>query len=140
MATGSDDAVLWALLPAAVFAAAWAPRAVSFLAGQAAFSLLVLILFNILDPVSWRIGIVRVEDVAIGCAVSLLVGLLLWPRGAAAVVRAALAASYDASAAYTATVVSILQGRTPAQGSPPRAPGGAGGARAAGHRLPPVPR
>ncbi len=117
LATGTNDVVLWILLPPAVFAAAWAPKAVSFLAGQAAFSLLVLILFNLLEPVGWRLGILRVEDVAIGCAVSLVVGLLLWPRGAAAVVRGALRASYDASTAYTATVVAILQGRVAPQES-----------------------
>ncbi len=117
IATGADEAVLWALLPLVVFTAAWAPKAVSFLAGQAAFSLLVLILFNLIEPVGWRLGIVRAEDVLIGCAVSLVVGLLLWPRGAAAVVRGAVRASYDASTAYTATVVAILQGRVPAQES-----------------------
>lgn len=115
--TGTDEVVLWLLLPPAVFAAAWAPKAVSFLAGQAAFSLLVLVLFNLLDPIGWRIGLLRVEDVAIGCAVSLVVGLLLWPRGAADVVRHALRASYDASTAYTATVVAILQGRVPPEES-----------------------
>ena len=119
LGVGPHDWVLWTLLPVAVFVAAWAPKAVSFLAGQAAFSLLVLILFNLLDPIGWRIGLVRVEDVAIGCAVSLVVGALLWPRGAAAVLRGAVRASYEASTAYTQTVVEILQGRLPADRSRP---------------------
>lgn len=110
-AIGAHDVILWILLPPVVFLAAWSPRAVSFLAGQAAFSLLVLILFNIVNPVGWRIGIVRIEDVAAGCAVSLAVGVVLWPRGAAAVVRQAVRASYDASAAYLAAAVELLQHR-----------------------------
>ena len=42
----------------------------------------VLVLFNLIQPTGWRVGLVRVEDVAIGAAVSLLVGVLIWPRGA----------------------------------------------------------
>ena len=117
VAAGSHAWVLWILFPVAVFAAAWTPKAVSFLAGQATFSLLVLILFDLLDPIGWRIGLVRAEDVAIGCAVSLVVGALLWPRGAAAVLRGAVRASYEASTAYAQTVVEILQGRMPAERS-----------------------
>ena len=122
--TGTNEVLLWVLLPFAVFAAAWAPRAVSFLAGQAAFSLLVLILFNLLEPIGWRIGIVRAEDVLIGCAVSLVVGLLLWPRGATAVLRGAVRASYEASIAYRATVVA----NPPAAGGPGEPPSASGGA------------
>ena len=36
-----------------------------------------MFLFNIIQPVGWRVGLLRVEDIAIGCAVSLLVGLAL---------------------------------------------------------------
>ena len=57
---------------------------ISFVAGQAAFTLLVVILFNIIEPVGWRVGLTRIEDVAIGCGVSIGVGLLFWPRGATA--------------------------------------------------------
>ena len=35
----------------------------------------------------WRVGIVRIEDIAIGFAISLGVGLLFWPRGAGALLR-----------------------------------------------------
>ena len=37
---------------------------ISFAAGQAAFTLTLLILFNILQPAGWRLGLVRIEDVA----------------------------------------------------------------------------
>ncbi|OLT19943.1 hypothetical protein BJF78_10320 [Pseudonocardia sp. CNS-139] len=42
----------------------------------------------------------RIEDVAIGCAVSLAVGALFWPRGAAGALRQALAEAYADCAAY----------------------------------------
>jgi len=44
--------------------------------------------------------VVRIEDVAIGCAVSVAVGTLFWPRGVAAVVGDDLADAYRAGAAY----------------------------------------
>ena len=79
---GSNIDVLWVLLPIAVLIAGIAPAAISFTAGQAAFTVVLFILFNILAPAGWRIGLVRVEDVALGGASSLVVGLLFWPRGA----------------------------------------------------------
>ena len=84
---GTNTTVLWVLLPIAVLLAGLAPAAISFAAGQAAFTLTLLILFNLLAPAGWKIGLVRVEDIAIGCAVSLVVGVLFWPRGAAAAFR-----------------------------------------------------
>ena len=73
---------------------------ISFAAGQAAFTVTLLILFNVVQPAGWSIGLVRIEDVALGCAVSLVVGLLFWPRGAAAALRRALADAYVDSARY----------------------------------------
>jgi uncharacterized membrane protein YccC len=102
---GTDTTLLWFLLPPAVFLAGLAPAAVSFAAGQAAFTLTLLILFNILQPEGWRVGLVRIEDVALGCAVSLLVGALFWPRGARAALGRALAAAYIQSAQYLAGAV-----------------------------------
>ncbi|HLY34865.1 MAG TPA: FUSC family protein, partial [Jatrophihabitantaceae bacterium] len=104
-AIGTDTTVLWFLLPLAILVAGVAPAAISFAAGQAAFTLTLLILFNIIVPTGWRVGIVRIEDIAIGSAVSLAVGLLFWPRGAAAALGVALAEGYADSAAYLASAV-----------------------------------
>ena len=90
------------LLPFAILFAGLAPAAISFAAGQAAFTLTLVILFNMIVPAGWKIGLVRVEDVAIGCAVSLAVGLLFWPRGAGAALGRALADAYTDSAGYLA--------------------------------------
>lgn len=91
---GTTSAVLWGILPASVFFAAYAGSAIGFVAGQAAFTVLVLILFNLIAPVGWQLGIVRLEDVTIGVAISVVVGLLLWPRGARGELRTTLAALY----------------------------------------------
>jgi uncharacterized membrane protein YccC len=102
---GTNTTLLWVLLPLAVFLAGVAPAVISFAGGQAAFTLTVVILFSIIQPTGWRVGLVRIEDVAVGVGVSLVVGVLFWPRGAAPALRQALAQAYAASAGYLASTV-----------------------------------
>jgi uncharacterized membrane protein YccC len=129
---GTDQRVLWAVLPPAILFAAYAPRAISFAAGQAGFTVVVVVLFDLIQPTGWTVGLVRVEDVALGFAISLAVGLLFWPRGAAAQLRSALGAAFASSADYASAAARAL-----ARGEPGRAAVGPArsAARAAGHRL-----
>jgi uncharacterized membrane protein YccC len=128
---GTHEAVLWSVLPLAVLLAAYAPRAISFAAGQAGFTVVLFILFNLIQPVGWRVGLVRVEDVAIGFAISLGVGLLFWPRGAAARLRKDLAAAYARGADYVvATARQLIEGTVSEE-----AVGASRAADAAVHRL-----
>jgi uncharacterized membrane protein YccC len=108
VAVGGDRGVLWAVLPFAVLLAAYAPQAISFAAGQGAFTIVVLVLFNLIHPAGWRVGLVRVEDVAIGAGVSLLVGLLLWPHGATTILRGAIGAAYAGAAHYLDETITAL--------------------------------
>ena len=100
--------LLWVLLPLAVLVSGIAPSMISFVAGQAAFTLLVIILFNIIQPVGWKVGLTRIEDVAIGCGVSIVVGFLFWPRGATAALGRALSTAFVASSGYLADAVERL--------------------------------
>jgi len=100
--------LLWVLLPLAVLVSGVAPSMVSFAAGQAGFTLVVIILFNIIEPTGWRVGLTRIEDVAIGCGVSIVVGLLLWPRGATAALGRALSDAFVQSSGYLAEAVARL--------------------------------
>jgi uncharacterized membrane protein YccC len=102
---GTDTTILWVLLPIAILVAGAAPSVISFAAGQAGFTLVLVILFNIIAPSGWQVGIVRVEDIALGCAVSLLVGLLFWPRGAGAALNLALSEAYTESSDYLSRAV-----------------------------------
>jgi uncharacterized membrane protein YccC len=102
---GTNTTLLWLLLPLAVFLAGVAPAVISFAGGQAAFTLTVVILFSIIQPTGWRVGLVRIEDVALGVGVSLVVGILFWPRGAAPALRQALAEAYADGAGYLASTV-----------------------------------
>src|SRR5262249_55302732 len=102
---GANTTVLWILLPIVVLIAGFAPAAVSLAARQAGFTLVLLILFNIIAPEGWRIGLVRIEDVLLGCGISLLVGVLFWPRGAASALNKALAEAYVDSARHLGAAV-----------------------------------
>jgi Fusaric acid resistance protein-like len=102
---GTNTTLLWFLLPLAILLAGVAPAVISFTGGQAGFTLTLVILFNIIQPTGWRVGLVRIEDVAIGVGVSLVVGVLFWPRGAAPALRQALAEAYADSAGYFASTV-----------------------------------
>jgi uncharacterized membrane protein YccC len=106
-----DETVLWAILPVAVLLGAYAPRVISFAAGQAAFTVVILVLFNIIQPTGWKVGILRIEDVAVGFAISLGVGLVFWPRGASALLRQNLAAAYSRTSDYVAAMVERLTGQ-----------------------------
>jgi uncharacterized membrane protein YccC len=119
---GTDTTVLWCLLPVAILFAGIAPSAISFAAGQGAFTLVLVILYNIIQPAGWRVGLVRVEDVALGCAVSLVVGLFFWPRGAGPALRRAIAAAYADSAGYLEAAVSFALRRCEAGGASAVAP------------------
>jgi len=71
IAIGTHEPVLWGVLPVAIMLAAYAPRAISFAAGQAGFTVVLFVLFNLIQPTGWKVGLVRIEDVAIGFGVSL---------------------------------------------------------------------
>ena len=133
---GTNTTLLWFLLPVAVFLAGVAPACISFAGGQAAFTLTLVILFNILQPTGWRVGLVRIEDVAIGVGVSLIVGVLFWPRGAAPALRQALAQAYADGAGYLASTVRSGTSRgDPGTPALPALAGDAARAAAASRRL-----
>ena len=102
---GVDPAVLWILMPVVVFGSAFVPEVASFTAGQAAFTMMVLIFFNLIVPTGWSVGLIRVEDVVVGALVGVMVSLLLWPRGATASATAAVEEARSVFAKYLETAV-----------------------------------
>src|SRR6185312_14258262 len=64
LAIGNGSIALWVALPVTVLVASYAPGTAPFVVGQAAFTVTVAILFNLLAPVGWKVGVVRIEDVA----------------------------------------------------------------------------
>lgn len=129
LAVGSHTDALWAALPIALLIAAYAPGTAPFAVGQAFFTVTITVLYNLIAPVGWKVGELRVEDVAIGVAVSAAAGVLFWPRGASRVVGDDLADAFHQGGVY------LVQGTAWALGVRDGAPDGARGVIGAQARL-----
>jgi uncharacterized membrane protein YccC len=102
--------LMWLTLPFVVFAAAYASHAVSFGAAQALFALLVVEMFNLVEPEGWMTGVVRLEAVAIGAMVALFVSIAMWPKGAAAALREHIADHIRAAQSFVDAAFASLFG------------------------------
>jgi len=108
---GVDPVVLWILLPIVAFGSAYVPEVASFVAGQAAFTMMVLINFNLIVPTGWQVGLIRVEDVVVGALVGIVVSVLLWPRGATAAASKAIESARAVGATFLkAAVLRVTRG------------------------------
>ncbi len=74
---GKSPVLMWIALPVALFLASYAASAFGFIAGQAAFTVTVILIFNLISPAGWQVGLVRVEDVAVGIYLERAFGLIL---------------------------------------------------------------
>ena len=128
-AIGTGQTAMWVALTLAVLVTAYALDTAPFWVGQAAFTIQIVLLFNLLALAGWKVGLVRVEDVALGCAVSVLVGVVFWPRGASALVGDDLADAFRSGARYLTQAVDWALSERPV---PPEA---AAAAVTAGDRL-----
>ncbi|MDR3662260.1 MAG: FUSC family protein [Mycobacterium sp.] len=112
---GPNPTLLWLLLPLVAFGSAYVPDVFSFVAGQAMFTMLVLTIYNLISPAGWRVGLLRLENVLVGAAVGVVVSLLLWPRGSAAVVSRTLESARAVGTQYlTAAVRRVTRGASEA--------------------------
>ena len=108
---GVDPIVMWMLLPVVAFGSTYVSQVGSFMAGQAMFTMMVFIVFNLIQPTGWKVGLVRIEDIVLGAAVGLTASVLLWPRGATESVRRAVDAALEVSSRYlTVAVARVTRG------------------------------
>ncbi len=98
------------LLPVVVFAAFYLPAAVSFIAGQACFTMVIVVLFNLLKPAGWTVGLIRFVDVLVGAAIGLAIGMAVWPRGASSELSEVVGRLFTAGGGYTRVTVSRVLG------------------------------
>ncbi|MEU8713968.1 FUSC family protein [Streptomyces sp. NPDC048663] len=126
---GHHGTALWFVLPVAILFAGIAPAAISFAAGQAAFTVTLVVLFNIGHDPNWHVALLRVQDIALGCLVSIVVAVFFWPRGAQAAVHKALAQAYEDSARYLAGAVDYALGQHGPADPDPRGRAAAASAR-----------
>src|SRR6476620_8175584 len=102
---GGQTALLWTLMPILIFAAAYVPRVASFTAGQAVLTMMVLIAYNLIMPIGWRAGLLRIEDVGAGAVVAVIAAVLLWPRGATASVYGVIGEAVSTASQYLQAAV-----------------------------------
>lgn len=111
---GVDPPVLWTLLPLATFGSTYVLTVGSFTASQAMFTMQVLIVFNLMRPTGWQVGLIRVEDVVLGALVGLAVSVLMWPGGAQKAVQRAINDAVVACSWYLdAAVTRVTRGVSP---------------------------
>ncbi|MEE6258240.1 FUSC family protein [Plantactinospora sonchi] len=80
--------------------------------GQALFTVLFVLVFVEVGPANLEIAGARLLDVAIGAAVGVLAGVLLWPKGGSGEVRRSVAQYLEMSASTAEGVVARLAGRS----------------------------
>ncbi len=119
VAAGDHPALMWTAFPIAVFGAAYAATTIGFMLSQAAFTINLIIVFNLISPAGWQVGLVRIEDLLVGAFISLLVGLLLWPGGARRELARALASVYRTLVEYLDHGFDRVLGFSPAGGLDP---------------------
>ncbi len=115
LVAGNHPAIMWTAFPIAVFGAAYAATTIGFMASQAAFTI------NLISPAGWQVGLVRIEDLVVGALISLVVGVLLWPRGARRELGRALASVYRMLVGYLDTAFDRVLGFEPPN-TPDRTP------------------
>ncbi len=105
------NALIYSLvLPVAIFGAFYLPGAISFIAGQACFTMVIVVLFNLLKPSGWSLGLVRLEDVLIGAGIGLVIGMAIWPRGASSELARVVGRLFSAGSGYAQATVSRVIG------------------------------
>lgn len=111
---GVNPLTLLSLLPLAAFGSTYVLKVGSFTASQAMFTMQVLIVFNMMRPTGWKVGIIRIEDVVLGALVGLAVSALMWPGGARTAVHRAIADAVVACSWYLdAAVTRVTRGVSP---------------------------
>ena len=106
---GSHEVVLWVIMPIVVFIAAWSSVALQFPVAQGILSGFVILLVNLTDwPPSPLRAEVRLLDIALGAAIAAVVAMIMWPHGAAGVLRKQVATNIQASWDFLRTVLGSL--------------------------------
>ena len=97
---GAQSNAWWLVLPVALFAAGYTPNTVSFAVGQASFTIVVIALFSIMTPTGMALPAARWLDMMLGLLVSLVVSVLMWPRGVVETLYRRLAEAMSAAADF----------------------------------------
>ena len=107
---GDNTTVWWILLPIALLITGYTPGNFSLAAGQAGFSVTVIVVFSLFAPATLATAELRLLDVTIGLVVSLTVSLLMWPRGVVATLHQRMTTAISAATDHLLMSIDYLVG------------------------------
>jgi len=112
VAEGSHPTLLWIGFVAIIFLAVYTQATTAYIVGQAAFSLFVIVAFSLANwPPDLGVAVERFEDIAYGAAISVVVALLMWPRGVLEGLRSNVAEAISrANAVLIGAVADLVDG------------------------------
>jgi uncharacterized membrane protein YccC len=111
-----NDALVYAIILPVVILVGIGIAPFGVIAAQAGFTAIVAILFNLVTPIGWEIGVIRLLDVAVGASVGLVIGLAVWPGGASKQLGNAVADALEHGGIYAAEALRVLLGKGSASG------------------------
>lgn len=101
--------LLWGALVIVAFLAVYTQATTAYALGQACFSLFVIVAFSLANwPPDLRTAQTRFVDVLTGAVISVLVALLMWPRGVVAGLRSNVAAAIRRAASFLSDAMDDL--------------------------------
>lgn len=106
----SGSFVLWLLLPPLAFLGAYTRARLGLWVSQFAFTMLVITALAAMSPEEHGLATVRLIDVSLGLAISLLCSILLWPRGILPAVRQSLQVATTSSTSLLLASVDRMVG------------------------------
>jgi uncharacterized membrane protein YccC len=106
----------WAMLPIVAGAQGYMANNVAVIWQQVGFTVLLVTLVSLSAP-SRDLALLRLEDVALGMAIAIVVSLLVFPRGLVPHVRSALLNATSATADYLVAAVNLVAARASGQTS-----------------------
>ncbi len=118
---GSDTAVYAWVLPVLMIVGFAMGPLLGIAAGQAAFTVVVAVIFAQVAPATWQLAETRLVDVVIGGVIGAVIGAAVWPRGGGGEVRRVAAASLRTGADEIVDTAGFLTGTTTAAPSDPLA-------------------
>jgi uncharacterized membrane protein YccC len=72
--------------------------------------MVIVLLFNLLKPTGWTVGLIRLEDVVIGSVIGIAIGMAIWPRGASAELARVLGRLFVSGSEYVRATTAELVG------------------------------
>lgn len=111
-AEGTHPSLMWIGFVLIIFLAVYTQATTAYIIGQAAFSLFVIVAFTLANwPPDLGVAVERFEDIAYGAAISVVVALLMWPRGVLEGLRSNVAEAITrANAVLVGAVTDLVDG------------------------------